>query len=207
MKKPFVIFFCLFSFLNSCSQESLNQNLIFTGKSIEEAIEFETKLNSKIQNTYATIVLAPELYPYVDKYELSNPKQILRIIPTDFPASIEYFYDKNSREVKYSSYKWAFINKVDDNILFDRNKLQKLVEKECGELENYSKLFSRLEKIINNKFAPGKKSILKTEPKNKLIEWENENSKGILKLEFQDCNDIKKLLPGWFIVEYVEYSK
>ncbi len=207
MKKPLIIFFCLVSFLNSCSQESQNRNPIFTGKSIEEAIEFERKLNSKIEKTYATIVLATELYPYVDKYELSNPKQISRIIPTDFPASIEYFYDKNSQEVKYSSYKWAFINKIDDNTLFDRKKLQKLVEKECGELEKYSKYFLRLEEIINNKFASGKKSKLKNEPKNKLIEWENENSKGILKLEFQDCNDSKNILPGWFVVEYIEYSK
>ncbi|AXT50598.1 hypothetical protein D1818_07035 [Aquimarina sp. BL5] len=197
----------MISSLYSCSQESQIQNLIFTGKSIEEAIKFEVNLNSKVDKNYATIVLAPELYPYVDKYDLNNPKQISRVIPNDFPANIEYYYDKNSREVKYSSYKWAFFNRIDDETLFNRKKLQELVEAECDKLNKYSDFFSKLEQILDNKYSSSKKSILKTEPKEKLIEWENDNSKATLKLEFQDCNDKKKLLPGWFMISFIEYSK
>lgn len=207
MNKITTIFLIFTSIFSSCSQQSQNQNLIFTGKSIEDAIEFETKINSKIEKNYATIVLSPKLYPYVDKYELNNPKQISRVLPENIPANVEYFYDKNSREIKYASYKWDFINKVDDDILFDRKKLQELVEKECSNLESYSKLFSELEEIINDRYSKGKKSVLENRPKNKLIEWENDLSKGILKLEFQDCNNKKNLLPGWFIVRYIEYSK
>ncbi|WP_353777424.1 hypothetical protein [Winogradskyella sp. 3972H.M.0a.05] len=207
MKKLLSFIFSLVFILYSYSQESQNQNLIFTGKSIDDAIKFEIKINSKVEKNYATIVLAPELYPYVDKYELVNPKQISRVLPKNIPANVEYFYDKNSREIKYTSYKWAFINKIDDKTLFDRKKLKELVEKECGELETYTKLFSELEEIITKKYALGKKSVLENKPKDKLIEWENANSKGTLKLEFQDCSNNKNLLPGWFVVSFIEYSK
>ncbi|MCG2431258.1 hypothetical protein [Aequorivita xiaoshiensis] len=207
MNKITTIIFIFISIFYSCSQETQKQNLIFTGKSIEDAIKFETEINSKIEKNNATIVLSPKLYPFVDKYELNNPIQISRVLPKSVPAKVEYFYDKNSREIKYVSYKWDFLNKVDDNILFDRKKLRALIEKECGELETYSNLFSELEEIINDRYSNGKKSVLQDKPKNKLIEWENDLSKGILKLELQDCSDTENLLPGWFLVSFIEYSK
>lgn len=207
MKKPIYIVLSFISFFYVSAQELQQQNLIFTGKLIENAIEFETRMNSKIEKNYATIVLAPELYPYVDQYELNNPKQISRDWPENSPANVEYFYDTNSREIKYTSYKWAFINKIDDDTLFDRKKLKELVEKECGELEAYHKLFSKLERIIDNRFPLGKKDILENKPKKKVIEWSSEDFKGVLKLEFQDCNRTENLLPGWFMISFIEYFK
>ena len=206
MKYILSFLFCI-AYLNFYAQDAQNQPYIFTGTTIDEALDFETTLNSKLKKSNATIVLSPELYPNVNDYQLANPKQIARAQPTMFPAEVEYYYDTESREVKFTSYRWAFINKIDDNTLFNKRKLRTLVEKECGELEAYTEFFLMLEKIIDKKYKDSKKSVLKKEPRNQTIWWENEASKAMLMLSFQDCSEEDRLLPGWFMIDFTEYSK
>ncbi|MEP2935739.1 MAG: hypothetical protein ABJM06_15000 [Gilvibacter sp.] len=207
MSKYFTLFFLLIYILNSCAQEIKNNDIIFVGQTIEEAINFENSIKSNYQKGFATIVLSSKIYPFVGKYELNNPKEFSRIIPEQIPGNVEYFYDKNSREIKYVTYQWAFINKVDDDTLFNRTKLREMVAKECEQLQVYAQLFLDLEKLITTKYSEKDKSVVENLPKKKLIEWEDAKTKGVLKLEFQDCINETKLLPGWFIVSFIEYSK
>jgi len=182
-------------------------DLIFSGISINEAMTYETSIGSKLEKPHAKIVLSPKLYPYVDRYNLGNPKEFSRNIPKNISAFIEYYYDENSKEVKYVSYKWAFLNKIGDDILFDRKKLKILVEKECAELNSYNMLFSKLEEIISTKHSKSEKTIKQNHAKNKKIVWKSDTSVVNLSLEFQDCQNQDNLLPGWFVVSLVEYHK
>lgn len=213
LPKNFITTIFLFVIVFSCySQETQYElpktsNLIFNGTSIVEAVAFEKSINSKPKKPFATITLSTKLYPYAANYTLANPKEFLRNSPKYIPASIEYFYDRKSNEVKYISYKWDFIFKVSDDILFDRNKLKKVVEKECKELEAYTALFSELDKKISLKYNTAEKSVKINKQRTKKIAWKSDTSTAILSLEFQDCTDKANLLPGYFVVHLIEYSK
>jgi len=203
----------LLSFCCTCySQESIytipeKSDLVFEGSSIEEALAFEAGIESTLEKQYATIVLSPELYPYVKNHHLANPKEFSRNNSMSIPCSVEYYYDRNTKKIKYKSYKWAFFNKIDDEILFDKKKLKELVLTECGELDAYIELFSKLENIVDQNHPSLDKTIKVDEIRNKKTEWKGDSINTSLSLEFQDCNDDDEMLPGWFVVRLIEYSK
>ncbi|MFK7748039.1 MAG: hypothetical protein AB8B65_06600 [Kordia sp.] len=200
-----IVFFC--NAQDSQYETQDKANLIFTGTSIKEAVAFETSLNSKLEKPFAHVTLSQEMYPHVKKYTLASPKEFLRNTPKSIPAHVEYYYDKFSRKVKFTSYRWDFVHKVSDAILFNRKKLRKLVEKECGELQAYNTLFSQLDTLISEKFSSSEKKVKQNQKRDKSIEWNNETTAAILKMEFQDCSSEGDLLPGYFVIQLTVYSK
>jgi hypothetical protein len=143
--------------LVSCNVKSQKVSLEvpITVMDVKSVIEFEAKIKSKKEdNSFATISLGQNLYPYVSNYSLNQPYEFVRTKSNlHINPKCEYFFDSKTEELKFFTIKWELKNEVDFLKLKSFSEYTDLLEEDLKYKKDYKDFFNSLKLFLKNNFG------------------------------------------------------